>query len=35
MGKEFHGVVAMMTHALGSLPFWLSIAGIGCAPSFT
>ena len=31
MGKEFHGVVAMMTHALGTLPFWLSIAGIGCA----
>jgi NADH-quinone oxidoreductase subunit L len=28
MGKEFHGVVAMMAHALGTLPFWLSIAGI-------
>ena len=31
MGEEFHGVVAMMIHALGTLPFWLSIAGIGSA----
>jgi NADH-quinone oxidoreductase subunit L len=31
MGKEFPGVVGMMIHALGSLPFWLSIAGIGSA----
>ncbi|HVY06645.1 MAG TPA: NADH-quinone oxidoreductase subunit L [Burkholderiales bacterium] len=31
MGKEFHGVVAMMVHALGTLPFWLSIAGIAAA----
>ena len=31
MGEEFHGVVAMMIHALGTLPFWLSITGIGSA----
>ena len=31
MGEEFHGVVAMMIHALGTLPLWLSIAGIGSA----
>ena len=31
MGEEFHGVVAMMIHALGTLPFWLSIAGIAAA----
>jgi NADH-quinone oxidoreductase subunit L len=31
MGKEFHGVVAMMLHALGTWPFWLSIAGIASA----
>ena len=31
MGKEFHGVFAMMFHALGTWPFWLSIAGIASA----
>src|SRR5260221_12477231 len=31
MGREFHGVVAMMLHALGTWPFWLSIAGIASA----
>jgi NADH-quinone oxidoreductase subunit L len=31
MGREFHGVVAMMLHALGTWPFWLSIAGIATA----
>jgi NADH-quinone oxidoreductase subunit L len=31
LGKEFHGVFGMMTHALGSLPFWLALAGIGTA----
>ena len=31
MGRQFHGVGAMMLHALGSWPFWLSIAGIACA----
>jgi NADH-quinone oxidoreductase subunit L len=31
MGKEFHGVLGMMTHALSTLPFWLSVAGIAVA----
>jgi NADH-quinone oxidoreductase subunit L len=31
MGHEFHGVLGMMTHALGTLPFWFSIAGIAAA----
>jgi NADH-quinone oxidoreductase subunit L len=31
MAEHFHGVVAMMTHALGTAPFWLSIAGIATA----
>ena len=31
MGGQFHGVVAMMIHALGTWPFWLSIAGIASA----
>jgi NADH-quinone oxidoreductase subunit L len=31
MGKEFHGVLGMMVHALSSLPFWLSLAGIATA----
>ncbi len=31
MAKEFHGVLGMMTHALGTLPFWLSVAGIAVA----
>ncbi len=31
MGREFHGVLAMMIHALGTWPFWLSIAGIAAA----
>jgi NADH-quinone oxidoreductase subunit L len=31
MGNEFHGVLPMMAHALGGLPFWLSIAGIAAA----
>jgi NADH-quinone oxidoreductase subunit L len=28
MGREFHGVGAMMTHGLTSLPFWLAVAGL-------
>jgi NADH-quinone oxidoreductase subunit L len=28
MGEEFHGVLGMMSHALVTAPFWLSIAGI-------
>ena len=31
MGNEFHGIWPLMTHALGTLPFWLSIAGIAAA----
>ena len=31
LGKEFHGVFGMMTHALHALPFWLALAGIGTA----
>jgi NADH-quinone oxidoreductase subunit L len=28
MSAEFQGILGMMTHALSTLPFWLSIAGI-------
>jgi len=28
LAKEFHGVVGMMQHALHTVPFWLSVAGI-------
>ena len=31
MAEEFHGVGGMMMHALTSLPFWFSIAGIATA----
>ena len=31
MGKDFHGVFGMMVHALSTLPFWLSVAGIATA----
>ena len=31
MGRQYHGVVAMMIHAPGAWPFWLSIAGIASA----
>jgi NADH-quinone oxidoreductase subunit L len=31
MAAEFHGVVPMMTHALKTVPFWLSVAGIAAA----
>ena len=31
LAKEFHGVVAMMTHATGTLPFWLALGGAGTA----
>jgi NADH-quinone oxidoreductase subunit L len=31
MAEEFHGVWTMMGHALGGLPFWFSLAGIGTA----
>jgi len=31
MGRDFHGVVAMMIHALGTAPFWLAIGGVATA----
>ncbi len=31
LAAEFNGVLGMMTHALGTLPFWLSVAGIAAA----
>jgi NADH-quinone oxidoreductase subunit L len=31
IGREYHGVAAMMLHALGTWPFWLSLAGIATA----
>jgi NADH-quinone oxidoreductase subunit L len=31
LGRDFHGVGAMMTHALGTAPFWLAVAGIATA----
>jgi NADH-quinone oxidoreductase subunit L len=31
MARDFHGVWGMMVHALGTLPFWLSMAGIAAA----
>ncbi|MGE0385466.1 MAG: NADH-quinone oxidoreductase subunit L [Gammaproteobacteria bacterium] len=34
LAGEYHGVVAMMTHALTTLPFWLSMAGIAVAAWF-
>jgi NADH-quinone oxidoreductase subunit L len=34
LAEEFHGVLAMMTHALGTLPFWLSMGGIATAAVF-
>ncbi len=29
--KEFNGIIAMMLHATGTLPFWLAVAGAGTA----
>ncbi len=31
MAQNFHGVFGMMSHALGTLPFWLAVAGAGTA----
>jgi NADH-quinone oxidoreductase subunit L len=31
LGKEWHGVVAFMTHGLTAAPFWLALAGIVAA----
>ncbi|MGQ0579167.1 MAG: NADH-quinone oxidoreductase subunit L [Betaproteobacteria bacterium] len=31
LGRNFHGVLAMMAHALATWPFWLAVAGIAAA----
>jgi NADH-quinone oxidoreductase subunit L len=31
LARDFHGIGAMMTHAPGTAPFWLAVAGIACA----
>jgi len=31
MGQDFQGVAAMMSHALGTAPFWLAIGGVATA----
>ncbi len=31
LGKDFHGVMGMMLHAIASLPLWFAIAGIAAA----
>ncbi|MDP2793749.1 MAG: NADH-quinone oxidoreductase subunit L [Sulfurisoma sp.] len=31
MKESFHGVFGMMTHALGTLPFWLAVSGAATA----
>ena len=31
LAKEFHGVTAMIIHAVGTQPFWLAVAGAGTA----
>jgi NADH-quinone oxidoreductase subunit L len=31
MAREFHGVWGMMLHALGTVPFWLAVAGVATA----
>ncbi len=31
LAEAFHGVGAMMVHALGTLPFWLAVSGAGTA----
>jgi NADH-quinone oxidoreductase subunit L len=31
MAGEFHGVVPMMAHAVKTIPFWLTVAGIAAA----
>jgi NADH-quinone oxidoreductase subunit L len=31
LAEHFHGVTAMMAHATSTLPFWLAVAGAGCA----
>ncbi len=31
LAQSYHGVIGMMSHALGTLPFWLAVAGAGTA----
>jgi NADH-quinone oxidoreductase subunit L len=31
LGRDFHGVLGMMAHALVTLPFWFAVAGIAAA----
>jgi NADH-quinone oxidoreductase subunit L len=31
MGRDFHGIGAMMVHALGTAPFWFAVAGVAAA----
>jgi NADH-quinone oxidoreductase subunit L len=31
MGREFHGIGAMMLHALGTAPFWFAVGGVATA----
>jgi NADH-quinone oxidoreductase subunit L len=31
LAREFHGVIAMVTHAFFTVPFWLVVAGMGLA----
>jgi len=31
LGRDFHGVLGMMSHAVVTLPFWLAVAGIALA----
>jgi NADH-quinone oxidoreductase subunit L len=31
LGRDFHGAMAMMAHALATWPFWLAVAGIASA----
>jgi NADH-quinone oxidoreductase subunit L len=31
LGRQFHGVLGMMTHALVTAPFWLAVGGIATA----
>ena len=34
LAEEFHGALAMATHALSTLPFWLALAGVATAYVF-
>jgi NADH-quinone oxidoreductase subunit L len=34
LGRDFHGVTAMMLHAFSTAPFWFAVAGIAAAAYF-